>query len=85
MWLKPGKGDSLVMASELEDVLYVCSVCGAQQVVTYFKSETPQHVLCCVECRAGFGIANPELMKKMNQGMFPTVYSDSNLKETVNA
>lgn len=60
------------MASKKVTVTYTCSnkKCGDTQTLTFWDTEHPLPVTCCVKCKAGFG-KELDVMIGHNIGMFP--------------
>jgi len=48
----------------MKEVDYTCTTrdCGNTQTVRYFPDEAVNPMLCCVRCRAGFGVEHQQMI-----------------------
>ena len=68
---------SFIMGSD-EDrgiitIVYKCSECGEIDTERLFSDKSIPSALCCVKCRAGFGVSHEIWGRSGHPGMFPAV------------
>ena len=58
------------MSYTMKEVDYLCTTkdCEHRQTVRYFPDEPVNPVLCCVKCRAGFGVEHRDMVMR-REGM----------------
>ena len=56
--------------SSFREVVYTCTKCLCTQKIRYFFDDVVLPIVCCVKCRAGFGIELREMLAQGN-GMLP--------------